>query len=68
MTGHHESVEIEQHSDFGSSRSVCRRRAWSELTPADVESVEDAAVAVLPLGAMEQHGPHLPLGVDSILT
>ncbi len=25
------------------------------------------AVAVLPLGAMEAHGPHLPLGTDSII-
>jgi len=61
-------MEIKQDSDFGSLRSVCRRRAWSELTTADVNAVADAAVAVLPLGAMEQHGPHLPLGVDSILT
>lgn len=26
-----------------------------------------SAVAVLPLGAMETHGPHLPLGTDSII-
>ncbi|WP_158686467.1 creatininase family protein, partial [Pseudomonas aeruginosa] len=26
-----------------------------------------ATVAVLPLGATEQHGPHLPLGVDTVL-
>ena len=26
-----------------------------------------AAIAVLPLAAVEQHGPHLPVGVDTIL-
>ncbi len=27
----------------------------------------DRAVAILPTGAIEQHGPHLPVGVDAIL-
>lgn len=29
--------------------------------------VDDVKVALLPLGAVEQHGPHLPLGVDLLL-
>jgi creatinine amidohydrolase len=29
--------------------------------------VEEAAVVLLPAGACEQHGPHLPLGTDAIL-
>lgn len=28
----------------------------------------DAAIAILPLGATEQHGPHLPFNVDTTLT
>jgi creatinine amidohydrolase len=41
---------------------------WEHLTTTDLAapSFRDA-VAVLPLGAVEQHGPHLPLGTDAIL-
>jgi len=40
-------------------------RFWADLTTRDFASLDVAAtVAVLPLGATEQHGPHLPLGVD----
>ncbi len=43
-------------------------RFWSELTTLDFGLLDPATtVAVLPLGATEQHGPHLPLGVDSVL-
>ena len=43
-------------------------RFWSQLTTTDF-AVLDAArtVAVLPVGATEQHGPHLPLSVDQSL-
>lgn len=43
-------------------------RFWSELTTADFSRLDPAAtVAVLPVGATEQHGPHLPLSVDQAL-
>ncbi|RZL89803.1 MAG: creatininase family protein [Variovorax sp.] len=43
-------------------------RFWSQLTTRDFAALDPAVtVAVLPLGATEQHGPHLPLGVDSTL-
>ena len=43
-------------------------RQWSDLTTSDFASIDLArAIAVLPLGATEQHGPHLPLSVDSNL-
>jgi creatinine amidohydrolase len=43
-------------------------RYWAELTTADFASLDPATtVAVLPVGAMEQHGPHLPLAVDQCL-
>lgn len=43
-------------------------RFWSQLTTRDFRALDPAAtVAVLPLGATEQHGPHLPLGVDATL-
>ncbi|MDI9334421.1 MAG: creatininase family protein [Cytophagales bacterium] len=45
---------------------------WSDLTTkqfADLAASPDVArlVAVLPVAATEQHGPHLPLNVDSLL-
>jgi creatinine amidohydrolase len=48
--------------------TVPASRFWSQLTTRDFAALDPAAtVAVLPLGATEQHGPHLPLGVDSTL-
>jgi creatinine amidohydrolase len=50
------------------STSPPRTRQWSELTTADFAAIDLArAIAVLPLGATEQHGPHLPLSVDTQL-
>lgn len=41
-------------------------RFWSNLTTADFASLNRArAIAVLPVAATEQHGPHLPLSVDT---
>lgn len=43
-------------------------RFWAELNTRDFLGLDvERTVAVLPLGATEQHGPHLPLGVDSCL-
>jgi creatinine amidohydrolase len=41
---------------------------WSALRSPDFATLDPArTVAVLPLGATEQHGPHLPLNVDQCL-
>ena len=37
---------------------------WADLTAAAFNDLPDNLVAVLPIGAIEQHGPHLPLSVD----
>jgi creatinine amidohydrolase len=38
---------------------------WSEMTWEDFSAADTARwIAVLPLAATEQHGPHLPVGVD----
>jgi creatinine amidohydrolase len=43
-------------------------RHWSELTSADMRAADMARViAVLPFAAIEQHGPHLPLGTDAFI-
>lgn len=41
---------------------------WAELKAPDFHDLPPDTVAVLPLGATEQHGPHLPLAVDTELT
>ena len=46
------------------------KRDWMEMTWREIESAGAAAarwIAVLPLAAIEQHGPHLPLGVDTFI-
>lgn len=41
-------------------------RFWSDLSTADFTALDTArAIAVLPVAATEQHGPHLPLSVDT---
>jgi creatinine amidohydrolase len=39
---------------------------WHELTWPEFERV-DKTVAVLPVGVVEAHGPHLPLGTDTLM-
>lgn len=41
------------------------KRYWADLSAAEFRSLDVArTIAVLPVGAIEQHGPHLPLSVD----
>lgn len=43
-------------------------RKWTDLTWEDVRDLDrPRAVALLPVGAIEAHGPHLPLATDVIL-
>jgi creatinine amidohydrolase len=45
-------------------------RDWMEMTWQDIAGAGEATarwIAVLPLAAVEQHGPHLPLGVDTFI-
>ncbi len=38
---------------------------WADLTVVDFAALDRAkAVAILPIGAVEQQGPHLPFSVD----
>ena len=42
---------------------------WADLSRRDFARLDTAAtIAVLPLGSIEQHGPHLPVSVDTDLT
>lgn len=43
-------------------------RFWADLATTDFQRLDlDRVIAVLPLAATEQHGPHLPLSVDTDL-
>lgn len=45
-----------------------KSRFWADLTTRDFARLDAArTVAVLPVAATEQHGPHLPLSVDQTL-
>jgi creatinine amidohydrolase/Fe(II)-dependent formamide hydrolase-like protein/fructoselysine-6-P-deglycase FrlB-like protein len=52
-----------------SSPSWETARRLSELTWTEVEEhiKQGTRTVVIPLGATEQHGPHLPLGIDSLI-
>ena len=44
------------------------KRDWMDMTWQDIAGAETGRwIAVLPLAAVEQHGPHLPLGVDTFI-
>jgi creatinine amidohydrolase len=41
---------------------------WSESTSDEIgAAAAEGRIAVLPVGAIEQHGPHLPTGTDAVL-
>jgi creatinine amidohydrolase len=43
-------------------------RSWLDLTWQDFSAHDmTRAIAVLPVAAVEQHGPHLPVGVDTLI-
>lgn len=41
---------------------------WQSLTTEDFAGLDpETAIALLPVGAVEQHGPHLPLATDALI-
>ena len=50
----------------GKGKPADRRHEWSKLSwPEAKKTLGKVDVALLPVGAIEQHGPHLPLDTDS---
>jgi creatinine amidohydrolase len=47
---------------------VLKSHCWWDLTTLDFAGLDpERVVAVVPVGAVEQHGPHLPVGVDAAI-
>jgi creatinine amidohydrolase len=45
-----------------------KSRFWADLSTRDFAQLDGArTIAVLPVAAIEQHGPHLPMSVDTVL-
>ncbi|MCX7646722.1 MAG: creatininase family protein [Rhodobacteraceae bacterium] len=42
-------------------------RNWAELRAPDFAALPADTIALLPTAAVEQHGPHLPVGTDTII-
>jgi creatinine amidohydrolase len=40
---------------------------WAELTSRQFDTASRSSICVLPIGAVEQHGPHLPVATDTII-
>ncbi len=45
-----------------------RKIWWTDFTAADFSDIDPTrTIAILPIAAVEQHGPHLPVGTDTII-
>lgn len=41
---------------------------WEEMTSPEIDALDrDTTIVILPIGSVEQHGRHMPLGTDTIL-
>lgn len=49
--------------------SNCGRASWITSTAPEIRETaeEDGSILVIPIGSIEQHGNHLPVGTDSLL-
>ncbi|MCB9208409.1 MAG: creatininase family protein [Ignavibacteriales bacterium] len=60
------SVNKQTKTQKKSTSKLSSKYLWAELTwPEAEQRLKTMDVAILPTGAIEQHGPHLPLDVDA---
>ncbi len=46
---------------------MTRRLDWADYRSAEYGAVDTGTIAILPTAAIEQHGPHLPVGTDTMI-
>lgn len=47
---------------------MTRRLDWADYRTTEFQDIDpDKVIAILPTAAIEQHGPHLPVGVDTMI-
>ena len=45
-----------------------RRLDWADYRASEYANIDpEKTIAILPTAAIEQHGPHLPVGVDTMI-
>jgi creatinine amidohydrolase len=49
------------------ARAPIRRSIGNLTSPEIARALKDTSILALPLGAIEQHGPHLPLETDLVV-
>lgn len=50
------------------TRAGARRLDWAEHRAGEIAAMDpDTTIAILPTAAIEQHGPHLPVGTDTMI-
>jgi creatinine amidohydrolase/Fe(II)-dependent formamide hydrolase-like protein len=58
--------EAEKAASDGSAGALADKYQWATLTWKEAERrLQETDIALLPVGAIEQHGPHLPLDTDA---
>src|ERR1700751_2604314 len=67
IASHQDGSRENPPKDFG-LRMALTSRWWWDLTTRDFAALDaERMVAILPVGAVEQHGPHLPVGADATI-
>jgi creatinine amidohydrolase len=57
---------MHRHRELSMTRTP--RRYWQDMTTGEFAALDGAhAIALLPVGAIEQHGPHLPVSTDACI-
>jgi creatinine amidohydrolase/Fe(II)-dependent formamide hydrolase-like protein len=57
--------DVESLSDYGSSKAKTTHLLGELTWPEAEKRIKQVDVALLPVGSIEQHGPHLPLDTDA---